>query len=446
MEDAFIVNGGVPLKGEIQLTGAKNVALKVLIAGLLYDHPITFKNIPRLRDIDELMHLMNELGARASFTGNNTVEVDAQNLNTDTVDLLHGSKIRVSFMFFAPLLFRFGNAIIPNPGGCRLGARPIDRHIKLLEAFGVHVSYDSSTGYYNATLRNKSLQGAQYTFDKPSHTGTELALMLGAVAQGETTIFNAAQEPEIDDMIRLLNHSGAHIVREENNIRINGTAKLHKDDGEFTIMCDRLNAAAFGVFAIATKGDIRVNGLDAHYVSDFTDKLLEAGGGFEEIDNSMRFYYKGPLRAVDITTTPHPGFNTDTQGPWAILMTQAEGVASIHETVFENRFGYVQELQKLGVRIEFYQPHVENPDELYQFNIESPEELASLQQAIRITGPTILHNGVLNATDIRAGASLVIAACVAEGESVILGASIIDRGYETIEKSLQSLGARIQRV
>jgi UDP-N-acetylglucosamine 1-carboxyvinyltransferase len=344
------------------------------------------------------------------------------------------------------LLYRFGKAIIPNPGGCRLGARPIDRHIRLLEAFGVDISYDSSTGYYNATLIGDSLKGAHYSFDKPSHTGTELALMLAAVAQGETFIGNAAQEPEIDDMIRLLNASGAHIERKENDIYIQGGATLSLNDPEFSIMCDRLNAAAFGVFAIATKGDITVHGLDASYVSDFTEKLLEAGGGFDAGDKKMRFFYKDALKATDITTTPHPGFNTDTQGPWAILMTQAIGVSTIHETVFESRFGYVQELQKLGAHIDFYQPEVSDPYSLYQFNIQSDEELHSLQQAIRITGPTHLHNGVLNVTDIRAGASLVIAACVAEGESVILGASIIDRGYDALERDLQSLGADIRRV
>lgn len=445
MEDAFIVQGGNPLRGEVQLSGAKNVALKVLIAGLLFDKPITFQNIPRLKDIHELMHLIQELGASIDFTDNNTIHIDSSGLKSDTVNLLHGSKIRVSFMLFAPLLHRFGKAIIPNPGGCRLGARPIDRHIKLLESFGVNISYDSSTGYYNASLNGSRLKGTTYSFEKPSHTGTELAIMLGAIAEGETTIENAAQEPEIDDLIRLLDVSGAQINREGNAIHITGAEKLSNPD-TFTIMSDRLNAAAYGVFAIATKGDIVVKGLDSKHISDFTDKLTEVGGGFEIHEDGMRFYYKGELKATDITTVPHPGFNTDTQGPWAILMTQAEGTSTIHETVFENRFGYVSELQKLGANIEFYQPEVENPHELYQFNIETDSELENMKQAIRIKGPTKLHNGVLQVADIRAGASLVIAACVAEGESVILGASIIDRGYESIEKKLQKLGANIKRV
>lgn len=445
-ENAFIVKGGAPLKGEVQLSGAKNVALKVLIAGLLVDNPITFNNIPHLNDIHELLHLMRKLGARAEFVGDHDVLVDGSGLNLHEVDLLHGSKIRASFMLFAPLLYRFGKAIIPNPGGCRLGARPIDRHIKLLEAFGVDISYDSSTGYYNAVLKNSRLQGATYTFEKASHTGTELGIMIGAIAEGQSIIKNAALEPEVDDMIRFLNDAGARIRRSGNDIIIDGVDKLASSHAQFTIMCDRLNAAAFGVFAVATKGDIVVKGLDAKYVTDFTDKLLEAGGGFEPNGDTLRFFYKGPLKSTDITTIPHPGFNTDTQGPWAILMTQAEGVSTIHETVFENRFGYVEELRKLGAHIEFFQPDVPNPHEVYQFGIPDEEELQNRSQAIRITGPTKLHNGALVASDIRAGASLVIAACVAEGESVILGASHIDRGYEQLEVQLSALGADIKRV
>ncbi len=444
-ENAFIVVGGKPLKGEVTLSGAKNVALKVLIAALLFEQKITFKNIPRLSDIEELLHLITKLGARAEFIDTHTVEIDSTGLSEHEVDLLHGSKIRTSFMLFAPLLNRFGKARIPNPGGCRLGARPIDRHIKLLQTFGVAIEYDSSTGYYNAQLGADGLQGAEYTFDKASHTGTELGLMIAAVAKGQSTIKNAAQEPEVDDMIRFFNESGVEMHRSGKDIIVTGISSLHHRSGEFTIMCDRLNAAAFGVFGIATKGDITVHGLDPAYITDFTDKLIEAGGGFEARGNSLRFFYKGPLKATDIMTTPHPGFNTDTQGPWAILMTQAEGVSTIHETVFENRFGYVQELQKLGAKIEFFQPQVDNPMELYQFSA-TPEEMEHHMQAIRITGPTKLHNGALEASDIRAGASLIIAACVAEGESVVLGASHIDRGYENIEKDLQALGADIKRI
>jgi len=445
-ENAFIVKGGKPLKGEVQLTGAKNVALKVIIAALLLENPVTFKNIPHLSDIDEQLHLMSKLGAKAEFVETHTVAIDASTLSLYEVDLLHGSKIRTSFMLFAPLLYRFGKAIIPNPGGCRLGARPIDRHIRLLEAFGVKITYDSSTGYYNAALESPRFKAATYTFEKKSHTGTELGLMIAAIAEGHSEIRNAAQEPEVDDMIRFLNEAGAQIHRNGNDIIIEGVEKLKAIHPEFTIMCDRLNAAAFGVFAVATKGDIVVKGLEAQYVTDFTEKLIEAGGGFEESGTNLRFFYKGPLKSTDITTTPHPGFNTDTQGPWAILMTQAEGTSTIHETVFENRFGYVEELKKLGADIEFYQPVIENPLDVYQFGIESQEELKTHHQAIRICGPTKLHNGALIATDIRAGASLVIAACVAEGESVILGASHIDRGYEGIEVQLSALGADITRV
>lgn len=444
-EDAFIIRGGNPLRGTIHVSGAKNVALKIVIAALLFKKPITLHNIPQIRDIHELLKLIQDLGAKAEFVGENTVLVDSANLNKTKINLLFGSKIRTSFMFFAPLLHVFQKASIPNPGGCRIGARPIDRHIDMLKAFGVSVEYDSETGYYHAISESDRLEGADFTFSKPSHTGTELALMLGVLAKGKSTIHNAAQEPEVDDLIQFLNQSGAHIQRNATKIEIDGIEELDHPQGEYTIMTDRLNAATYGAFAIATKGDVFVEGADPATMTTFLEKLEEVGGGIEIKDSGIRFYYKGPLKPANIVTTPHPGFNTDMQAPWACLMTQAEGESTIHETVYENRFGYVSEFRKLGAEIEFYQPEVENPLELYQFNV-TPEEVSELQQGIKIKGPVELHNGVINVTDIRAGIALVIVAAVAEGESVITGAHIVDRGYEKIETKLRSIGADIRRV
>ena len=445
-EDSFIVRGGKPLKGQIQLSGAKNVALKVLIAALLFDSPITFKNIPRIRDINELLHLINKLGAQADFTDSNTVVVDSHGLSSDTIDLLHAAKIRASFMFFAPLLYRFGKAFIPNPGGCRLGARPIDRHISMLQAFGVKVTYNSETGFYESQLNGNSIRGTTFTFDKPTHTGTELAIMLASRADGESVIKNAAQEPEIDDLINLLNQAGAHIKRENGSVLIKGTPILHYKNDSFTIMVDRNEAPTFASFGITTRGDIMIYGIKESDIEYFATEIKNIGAGVEVLPEGIRFYYKGELKSSSITTGPHPGFMTDWQGPWAVMMTQAHGVSTIHETIFEDRFGYVSELQKLGADIEFYQPELDNPRKIYQFNIENDDNLKSLQQAIRIKGPTQLHNGVMDVKDLRAGATILIAACSAEGESVINGASIIDRGYEDIERKLQSLGAAIKRV
>ena len=333
-EDAFIVRGGKPLKGQIQLSGAKNVALKVLIAGLLFDKPVTFKNIPHIKDIDELMHLINSLGAKAEFLEPNSVLIDGQSLSQDTIDLLHASRIRVSFMFFAPLLHRFGRAKIPNPGGCRIGARPIDRHIKILQAFGVDVIYNSETGYYEAKLQGTVIKPATYTFEKSTHTGTELAIMLAALADGESVISNVALEPEIDDLIKLLNQSGATISRENDSIRIKGASKLHFSGEVFTISVDRNEAPTYASFGLTTRGDIMVKGITEQDIKYFLEAVRNIGGGVEVEADGIRFYYKGELKSSEITTTVHPGFMTDWQGPWGGLMTQANGVFTIHATHF----------------------------------------------------------------------------------------------------------------
>ena len=443
MEDAFIVNGGVPLIGEVELSGAKNVALKVLIAALLFKTKVSFSNIPNIEDVTELLHLLSLLGATVTHE-NNRVTVDSSTLSHNEVDLLHGSKIRVSFMLFAPLLYRFGKAIIPNPGGCRLGARPIDRHIKMLESFGVSIKYNSETGFYKARVED-SIQGCTYRFEKPTHTGTELAILMGTLAQGESMIENAAQEPEIDDLIRFLNLSGAHITRENNHIHIISVKQLNAPESEYHIMYDELEAATYGVFALATKGDIIVKHTVREHLRFFIEMVEKAGGGVEEKNGGIRFFYKGPLVATDVTTVPYPGFRTDWQAQWALLMTQAEGESTIHETIFENKFGYVAELRKVGAKIDFFQPNVSDIHKVYQFDVHG-ELNNPLTQAIRVHGPTQLHNGAMRVTDIRAGATVLIAASMASEESVVTGASIIDRGYEQIEKKLERLGCKIRRV
>ncbi len=441
MEDAFIVHGGAPLVGEVSMSGAKNVALKVLVAALLYKTPVTFTNIPNIEDVKELLHLLSLLGATIKQS-DNTVTIDPSTLSLDEVDLLHGSKIRVSFMLFAPLLYRFGKAKIPNPGGCRLGARPIDRHISMLRSFGVTINYNSENGYYTAST-DGSIKGCTFTFKIKTHTGTELAILMATLAQGESVIENAAQEPEIDDLIQFLNQSGAMIKRSGESIHITGVASLSAPD-RYEIMNDELEGVTFAVFALATKGDILVKNLSRKHIKDFLDVVQKAGGGIEYLNDGIRFFYKGQLTGTSVTTVPYPGFRTDWQSQWAIIMTQAQGESTIHETIFENKFGYVDELRKVGAKIDFYQPEVENPDALYQFTLTS-ELKESLQQAIRVQGPTKLHNGVLIVRDIRAGATVLIAACMAEGESVVQGAAIIDRGYENIEDKLSKLGAHITR-
>lgn len=444
-ENAFIVQGGTPLKGTLKLLGAKNIALKVLVASLLYEKPIEFRNIPQLSDIKELVHLLKETGADVKFE-NNDFYIDPSSMDSHEVDLLHGSKIRVSFMLFAPFLHKFGKARIPNPGGCRIGARPIDRMVSLMDAFGVKTTYDNETGYYFAEVTGDRLQGAEYKFSKKTHTGTELAIMFAAVAEGASVIKNASLEPEIDDLINLLNVSGADIKRVGEEIHVNGNPHLTSPSEPYTIACDRNNAVTYAVLAIATKGDIFIEGADEKLLQVFLQCLDKANGGYEIQDNGIRFFYKGELQATDVMTEPEPGFMTDWQAPWAVLMTQAHGISTIHETVFENRFGYAEELNKLGADIEFYQPEVENPHELYQFDIKDETAFKEAQQGIKIHGPSELHSGVMKVTDMRAGATLIIGALAATGESIIVGASEVDRGYQDISGRLSAIGANIKRV
>lgn len=441
MEDAFIIKGGNPLKGKVVLSGAKNVALKAIIAALLFDSKVILKNVPRIGDVIELVHLIKKLGAQAEFTEKNTLIIDARELNSNKVDLLHGSKIRVSFMLFAPLLQRFKECYIPNPGGCRIGERPITRITKGMRSLGVKTAYDSKSGYYKATMPR--VPSGSYRFEKQSHTGTELLILLSVLGNNKVTIENAAFEPEIDRLISFLNKSGAKITRKGKVIDVESVEKLVQRD-PFIIPADRNEAVTFAVLAITSRGDVTVGPINAKVLKAFLKKIEQTGAGVEILeDDKVRFYYKGPVKPVSVVTDAHPDFMTDWQSNWAVLMTQAQGVSTIHERVFEGRFGYVAELKKLGADIEFIEKIVKNPEKFYLFKYEKRKKY---RQAIRISGPKELHNGVLHVTDLRAGATLVIASLIAKGESIVEGASTFERGYENFPEKIARLGGVIKRV
>lgn len=440
MEDSFIITGGKKLIGEVTLSGAKNVALKIMIAALLLDKETVLENVPRINDVLELLDLIKHLGGKAEFVGENKVVIDGTQINQNKVDLLHSSKIRVSFMLFAPLLYRFDTCYVPNPGGCRIGARPIDRIVDGMQALGVEVIYDSETGYYEASMTRKP--SGSYTFSKSSHTGTELLILLSVMGKDEVVLKNCALEPEIDELISFLKTAGAHIVRNGTTIHISPVSKLSPTTS-FSIGPDRNEAITFASLALATKGDITIANLERKQIEVFVQKVLQAGGGFEEKNGHMSFFYKGPLKHTHIETSPHPGFMTDWQPNWAVLMTQATGESIICERVFENRFSYVDQLKKLGAHIEFTKdPHI-NPSEFFFFNFDPSKKY---NQTIRIMGPQELHGGVLQIADLRAGATLVIAALAASGESVVNNASILERGYENIVGKVKSLGGTIEKV
>jgi len=441
MSNSYLIKGGKPLKGEIVLSGAKNVALKTIIAALMFKGDVILKNIPRINDVLDLIELTKFLGAKAEFINKNTLLINADNLKSNRVDLQYGSKIRVSFMLFAPLLHRFGECFVPNPGGCRIGARPIDRIIKGLISLGIKVDYDSETGYYHAIIINKPK--GKYRFEKPSHTGTELLMLLGLMTDNKIEINNIANEPEIDDLILYLMSAGANILEEGNKIIISKSPQL-KQKEPFVIMSDRNELVTYATLAVASQGNVIIGPIKEDLITSFLEIMRKAGAGVEKIaKDKFRFFYQGEIKSVDIETSPHPGFMTDWQPSWAILMIQAQGESIIHERVFENRFSYVEELKKLGTKIDFIDVGVKNPENFYHFNYEKDRDY---QQTIKIQGRNELHNAILNISDLRAGAALACAALLASGETVINGASILERGYEDFVEKIRKLGGEIKKV
>lgn len=437
--DSFMITGGAPWHGSIQVSGAKNVAMKVIVCGLLTDGIIHIANVPLISSVYGTAEIVRHLGVHTAISKNHTMTIQGKRITSSTVPLELGGLYRTATMVIGPLLCRTGEAIVPNPGGCRLGKRPIDRHIQGLEAMGATIRYQE--GFFHAST--KRLHGTTYRFPSNTHTGTETLLLAAVLASGQTVLENAAQEPEVDDLISLLNSMGARIRRTQpRTICIDGVSTLQGTN--YTIMPDRNEAVTFAVGAIASAGNVIVEGAIASDMQAFLDALDESGGGWEKVsDKSVRFFRKKKLKSSLITTRPHPGFMTDWQGPWTLLMTQASGVSRLHETIYERRFGYVDQLGKMGARITYYHPQVSNQKGLYNFQWSQRERS---YQGIKIQGSEKLHNALLEVADLRAGATLVLAAAIAHGESIIRGVEHIDRGYERIEKRLQAVGVAIKRV
>lgn len=438
--EKLVINGGKKLKGRVSVSGSKNVALKALVACCLTQDEVIIKNVPLISDVFVMADIIRELGGKVDFK-NHQVSIRVRKLKSGKIFLDKAAEIRTSFMFLAPLLGRLGKAVIPNPGGCRIGARPIDRIIDGLSKMGASIKYVSRDGYFHAKA-SSGLKGTSYRFIKNTHTGTETLILSAVLAKGRTILENAALEPEVDELINLLKQMGAKIKRErKRTIVVTGVKKLH--GAKFEIGPDRNEIVTFAAAAILTEGDIFIKNIKKSGLLEFLDELKAAGGGFEEKKDGIRFYYKGGLSATNVKTSFYPGFMTDWQGPWAVLMTKAKGVSKIHETVYENRFGYLQELEKMGADFKLFNPKVNNPEELYNFNISDDDNFF---HAVKIKGPIKLHNAVLDISDLRAGATLVLAALAASGQSIIFGLAHLDRGYEKFGERLKSLGADIERV
>jgi UDP-N-acetylglucosamine 1-carboxyvinyltransferase len=435
----YTITGGKPLYGSVRVGGAKNASYKLMLAALLADTPSRILNFSHISDVQLVANVINSLGAKANQVGERAYMVDPTGLTKNEIDPSSGEASRASTMFIPALLAKFGQAVVPFPGGDKIGARPLDRHFDGLKAMGAEVEVKEN----KIVVTAKQLVGTTYRFRKSTHTGTETLLMAAVKAQGTTILENAALETEIDDMISFLNQMGAKITRKPDRvIEIIGVPKLQ--GAIHRIMPDHNQIVSFACAALATKGDVIVENARASDLTIFLEKFDEIGAGYEVGQFGIRFFYKEPLKAADVVTAAAPGFKTDWQPLWVTMMTQANGVSILHETVTETRFQYVDSLNQMGANIELFNPEVTNPEEVYSFNIEidKPEN----KHAARITGPTPLHAGEFTVKDLRHGATLMIAGLIAEGTTILHDDDEhIDRGYETLEQIFQALGATIKR-
>ena len=439
--DKFVISGGNKLCGEIKVSGAKNVAMKVILTGLLTNQPIYVSNIPLIDSVYGSAKILNSLGVKFKFNSKHELKILGDNKGNFMVPLEEGNLYRTATMVIGPLLARYGQAIVPNPGGCRIGKRPIDWHITALESMGAKIKYKD--GYFYAQANH--LHGTKYKFNKNTHTGTETMILAAVLADGETLIENAAAEPEIDNLIELLDLMGAKIKRiKPRTIVISGVKNLN--GAEFEIMPDRNEVVTYAVAALATGGDILIKGAKKEHLSAFLDKLTEINASYVILDNeTIRFNNTNKnIKSTNLETKNHPGFMTDWQAPWALLMTQAKGTSVLHETIYEDRFSYVKELLKMGANIRGFNPKITHPEYFYNFNWTDRTKYQ--YHAIKVRGPKKLHNAILEVTDLRAGATLVIGALIAKGKSIIIGIEHIERGYEKIDEKLNKLGANIRRI
>lgn len=435
----FQITGDTQLKGSVRIGGAKNASYKIMIAALLADSESRLLNFSHISDVELVANIIEYLGAKVTKSGERSIFIDPSSLKGFEIKAEHGEQGRFSTMFIPVLLHRFGQARVPAPGGDKIGNRPLDRHFEGLKALGADIKIEH--GMYVATA--KKLVGTTYKFEKNTHTGTETLIMAAVKAQGRTVLENAAEEPEIDDLINFLNKMGAKIERVNNRtIVIDGVDQLN--GSIYQIMPDRNEAVSYACAAIATQGDIVIENAKKEHLGAFLAKLSAINAGFEVGNYGIRFYYQGKLTATDITTEIEPGFMTDWQPLWATLMTQAEGKSLIHETIYPERFGYVPDLQKMGAKIEFTDLKVDHPEKIYNFDLTS-ENLAK-PHAIIISGPTPLKSGHFVVRDLRHGATLILAAMIADGVSIIEGIEHVDRGYENLDLRLKSMGARIERM
>jgi UDP-N-acetylglucosamine 1-carboxyvinyltransferase len=424
--DKFLIEGGVPLKGTVRISGAKNAALPEMAAALLTSEPVHLKNVPRVRDIITMGKLLAHMEARVESPDvpPTDLTIQAEKISDAEAPYELVKTMRASILTLGPLAARNGYARVSLPGGCTIGARPVDLHIKALAQMGAQISTDH--GYVEAVVgRRRGLRGAHIVFDKITVTGTENLLMAATLAEGETTLENAAREPEVTDLGELLIKMGAKITGLGTSaLRIQGVAELH--GAEHTVIPDRIEAGTFVIAGAMTGGDLTLTHCDGAHLTAVFDKLEQTGVRMEATGKGT-LRVRGPaggksLAAADVVTEEYPGFATDMQAQYMALATQAEGESAITETIFENRYLHASEMIRMGANI----------------SIDG-------RRAV-VRGPAQLSGATVIASDLRASASLVLAALVAQGETTVDRVYHIDRGYERIEEKLSAVGGRIRRV
>lgn len=416
--DAFKINGGQPLRGNVTISGAKNAALPILMAAVLSETPVVIANVPRLNDIETTIKLLKQLGAEVEWLAENELRINASTINHCKATYELVKTMRASVLILGPLLARFGHAQVSLPGGCAIGARPVNLHIQGMKLMSAHI--DVENGYINASKAGR-LKGANIFMDTVSVTGTENLMMAAALADGITVIENAAREPEIIDLANFLNAMGAKITGEgSNTLTIEGVKSLKGN--RYSVMPDRIETGTFLVAAAVTQGKVRCVNTDPSSMEAVLSKLQEAGAELKIGDDWIEISMQGKPKAVSIRTAPHPAFPTDMQAQFVAMNAIADGTATTVETIFENRFMHVPELQRMGADI-------------------------SLEGNTAVTcGVESLNGAQVMATDLRASASLVIAGLVATTETQVDRIYHIDRGYQNIEDKLQALGADIVRI
>ena len=420
--DKLVIEGGYQLNGEVRISGAKNAALPIICAALLAETPLKLSSVPNLKDVNTTYTLLRHMGVKVELTGDNSVMLDASDVSSQEAPYEMVKTMRASILVLGPLLARFGHARVSLPGGCAIGSRPVDLHIKGLQAMGAEIHIEH--GYIEAStahLPNKRLKGARIFMDLVTVTGTENLMMAAALADGTTILENAAREPEVVDMAECLTKMGARIEGAGTDvITVHGVERLHGADHD--VVCDRIEAGTYLVAAAMAGGSIRLTNARADLLEAVIEKLRDAGAVIEHDTNSISIKSDGKLKSVNLRTAPHPAFPTDMQAQLMALNAVADGVATVTETIFENRFMHVQEMQRLGA------------------NIEVEGNTAIVRGVGHLDGATVM------ATDLRASASLVLAGLVARGETIIERIYHLDRGYELLEAKLTALGAKVSRV